>query len=59
MIAPQWLAGLLIVDADVDKVDWSAAGTWVWTIGMGCIALMGVWLAAAAYSNQTTVASTR
>ncbi len=39
------IAGLLIVDADLDKVDWSATGTWVWTIGMGAIALMGAWLA--------------
>jgi hypothetical protein len=38
--------GLAVVDASVDKVDWSAAGTWIWIAMFAAMVALGVALAA-------------
>lgn len=38
------IVGVLVVDAAVARVVWSAAGTWVWMIAFGGFAALGLWL---------------
>jgi len=40
------IVGLLLADAIVHRVDWSATGTWLWIAGFAAIALVGAWTAA-------------
>lgn len=47
------IAGLVIVDADVQKVDWTAAGTWVWIAGFAMLALAGIWLIARGLAGRS------
>jgi hypothetical protein len=42
------VAGLALVDASVDRVDWTAAGTWIWVGGFAVLAAAGGWLALSA-----------
>ncbi|MGI8606543.1 MAG: hypothetical protein ACR2L0_05225 [Gaiellaceae bacterium] len=47
------IAGLVIMDADVQKVDWAAAGTWVWVAGFAVLALAGIWLIARGLAGRS------
>jgi hypothetical protein len=38
------ILGVLIVDANVKKVDWSAAGTWIWMFIFAAIFAIGLWM---------------
>ena len=46
------IAGLVIVDADVQKVDWSAVGTWIWVGGFTLILLAGLGLTASGLAER-------
>lgn len=38
------ILGVLIVDVAVDRVDYSAIGTWVWFLLFACMGSLGVWM---------------
>ncbi len=38
------ILGVLIVDASIKKVDWSAPGTWIWMIVFAVIFAIGLWM---------------
>jgi hypothetical protein len=40
--------GIAVVDAGVDKVDWSAAGTWIWIAMFAAMVVVGIALAVTA-----------
>jgi len=44
--------GLLIVDADVNKVDWSAAGTWAWLATFLAMLAYGLALSSATFQRK-------
>lgn len=46
------IAGFVIVDADVQKVDWSAVGTWIWIGGFALILLEGFGLTASGLAER-------
>ncbi len=47
--------GLLAVDADVDKVDWAAPGTWAWTAMFGALLAYGLVLAGVSLRRESAV----
>ena len=47
--------GLLVVDADVDKVDWAAPGTWAWIAMFGALLVFGLALAGASLRRENAV----
>jgi hypothetical protein len=42
----------VIVDADVQKVDWSAVGTWIWIGGFALILLEGFGLTSSGLAER-------
>lgn len=49
--------GLVVVDVDVDKVDWSTSGTWAWIAMFGVICAYGVGLSAASLRREYALTS--
>jgi hypothetical protein len=47
--------GLLVVDADVDKVDWSSAGTWAWMAIFAAILMYGLVLSGAGLRQESAI----
>jgi hypothetical protein len=50
--------GVLVVDANVDKVEWSSAGTWAWIAMFAAIFAYGVALSGASLRREISVAET-
>jgi len=47
--------GLLVVDADVDKVDWSRAGTWAWLAIFAAMLVYGLVLSGAGLRQESAL----
>jgi hypothetical protein len=50
------VAGVLVVDADVHKVDWSSGGTWAWIVIFAAVAACGAAAAACALARASSPA---
>lgn len=51
--------GLVVVDADVDKVDWSSFGTWAWIAMFAALLAYGLALTGAGVRHHDPVLTTR
>jgi hypothetical protein len=46
------IAGLVVVDAALHRVDWSQLGTWAWLAIFGVLILTGIWMVRQARGMQ-------